>query len=130
MTLETLNRHFDLLTQRDKARGIVDALRLAACPGAQKLDGMPRSSGVSDKVGDLAVEIADLDAQIESINEEIRASEIEISSYIQSIDDVQARVIFSLRFLRGLPWKDVATAIGGHNTEHSVRMICYRYLNA
>ena len=123
MTLQELNQHFDLLEQLSEAEEMLDALRAAACPGAQNLSGMPHAPGVRDKVGDLAVEIA------ETLRSEVRESEAHILPYITNIRDNQTRLVFRLRFLRGLTWKEVARVIGGRNSEDSVKMVCYRYLD-
>ena len=40
------------------------------------------------------------------------------------------RLIFTYRFVDCLSWQKVAEAVGGGNTEGSVKMICYRYLDS
>ena len=129
MTLQELNQHLDLLEQLSEAEEMLDALRAAACPRAQNLSGMPHAPGVRDKVGDLAVEIADMSGSVESLRSEVRESEAHILPYITDIRDNQTRLVFRLRFLRGLTWKEVARVIGGRNSEDSVKMVCYRYLD-
>lgn len=129
MTLQELNQHFELREKLSKAEETLSSLR-AACLGAQVLTGMPHSPGISDKVGDLAVEIADMSARIDYLNQEISASEATILEFISGIDNDQTRTVFRLRFIRCLTWGEVARVVGGRNTEDSVRMICYRYLNA
>lgn len=109
---------------------MLQSLRDAACPGAAVLTGMPHTPGIKDKVGDLAAEIVDMDARVGFLEEEVKASEGQIMPFIQGIDDDQTRLIFRLRFLRGLAWKEVASVIGGRNSEDSVKMVCYRYLGS
>ena len=65
MTLKELNGHFVLRERLARAKEMLASLQAAACPGAQVLTGMPHAPGVSDKVGDLAVEIADLEGRIQ-----------------------------------------------------------------
>ena len=91
---------------------------------------MPHAPGIRDKIGDLAAEIADIDARIQFLDTEISASEATILPWIATIRDDQTRLIFRLRFLRGLAWKEVAAVIGGRNTDDSVRQACYRYLGS
>ena len=67
MTLAELNWHFALRDKLEKARETMATLRQKALPGASALTGMPHTPGVSDKVGDLAAEIADMDAYIQYI---------------------------------------------------------------
>lgn len=128
MTLSELNQHFELIEKLARAREMLQSLRDAACPGAAVLTGMPHTPGVKDKVGDLAAEIVDMDARVGFLEAEVKASEDAIMPFIQSIDDDQTRIIFRLRFLRGLAWKEVAAVVGG-NTEESAKRICYRYLS-
>ena len=71
-----------------------------------------------------------MDARVGFLEKEARASEAIIMPFIQGIDDDQTRMIFRLRFLRGLTWKEVAAVVGGRNSEESVKMVCYRYLGA
>lgn len=129
MTLKELNRHFALRERLSRAKEMLASLRAAACPGAQVLTGMPHAPGVSDKVGDLAVEIADMENSINALLSEIAQQEAKINSFVSTIENDQTRMIFRLRFLRCLTWGEVAAVIGGHNTEAGVRMVCYRYLN-
>ncbi len=86
--------------------------------------------GVTDKVGDLAVEIADLKDRILSLRKELDREEAKINRFISAIENDQTRTIFRLRFLRCLTWGEVAAVIGGRNTENSVKSICYRYLGS
>lgn len=130
MTLAELNRHYELRERLDQAREIVASLRQKALPAAAALTGMPHTPGVSDKVGDLAAEIADAEAVITYLEAEITASEGPVLAYIQSIPDMQTRLVFRLRFIRGLTWSEVAGTIGGGNTETGVKAVCYRWLSA
>lgn len=130
MTLDKLNKHFELIEDRAKAQDMLRSLREAAYPGATALTGMPHAPGIRDKTGDLAAEIADIDARIQFLDTEISASEATILPWIATIRDDQTRLIFRLRFLRGLAWKEVAAVIGGRNTDDSVRQACYRHLGS
>ena len=101
-----------------------------ACPGAQVLTGMPRASVIWDKVGDLAAEIADMKERIAALRRAVAQEEQRLEALISGIEDDQTRMIFRLRFLRCLKWKEVAGIIGGKNTDVSVKNICYRYLES
>lgn len=52
----------------------------------------------------------------------------EIQLYINSIDDSHTRRILSMRYIDGLPWKQVAQNIGGGNTDDAVRKAADRFL--
>lgn len=128
LTLQELNRYFELQARLKQAKEMLSSLREAAHPGGQVLTGMPHAPGVKDKVGDLAIEIADLSERISYMEAEIAEKQSELSRFIDSIKEDHLRMIFRLRFLRGLAWKDVAAVVGGHNTEYGVKAACYRYL--
>lgn len=128
MTLEQLNKHLALLQRRERVLDSLAALRSQAEPGAQVLTGMPHVTGVKDKVGDLAVEIADLSAKIDYLQKEIEGDENRISTFVSTIEDDQTRIIFRLRFSRGLSWKEVAAIMGRDFSEKSVSEACYKYL--
>lgn len=128
MTLDELNRHFNLITELKKAKEMLQALWNAAYPGGQVLTGMPHAPGVKDKIGDLGIEIADLETEIEEAEAQVAQSEVAVKAFISEIPDIQTKMVFRLRFCRGYQWKEVARMLGGGNTEDSVKKACYRYL--
>lgn len=130
MTLEDLNQHLALREKLNKAEEMLDALRLAAEPGAAKLTGMPHAPGVKDKVGDLAIEIADLSARVDCLRRELAQQETEVEAFVSQIEDDTTRMYFRLRFLRGLTWGEVASFFGRYVTEKSVSDKCYKYMKA
>ena len=130
MTNQELNRHLELVQQLDHCRELLATLEAAASPRAQKLDGMPHAPGIRDGVGDLAAEIADTKAEIECLQAEIARSEAAAAAWIGTIEDMQTRIIFRLRYIRGFTWKEVAALIGGGNTEYSVKNRAYRHIQA
>ena len=128
MTLAELNQHYELIEKLDKAQELLVSLRAAAHPGASVLTGMPHTPGVKDKVGDLAIEIADLTSRIEYLTAEVEAEEPPIVAFVSGIEDDQTRMAFRLRFLRGLAWKEVSQILGKYTSESSVKNACYRVL--
>lgn len=81
-------------------------------------------------VADLVMEIADVEEEIKRLDEEMAKVEQKIISYIETIPDIQTRLIFRLRFLRCMTWDEVAAVIGGKNTGKNVSNRCYRYLES
>lgn len=51
-----------------------------------------------------------------------------LNRFINTIDDSQMRMIFSLRYINGLNWLQIAFSIGGGNTADSVRKAHDRFL--
>ena len=130
MTLQELSKYYKLHERLERNREMLSSLYAAAGPGAQIITGMPHAPGVRDKVGNLIVEIEDVEEEIKRLEVEMDQVEQEISSYIKTIPDIQTRLIFRLRFLRCMTWDEVATTIGGRNTVNGVKKTCYRYLDA
>ena len=94
------------------------------------ITGMPHAPGVSDKVGDLAAELWDLQDRINYLESRCDEEKKKLEKYIGAIKDDQTRMIFRLRFIHCMTWLQVAEAIGGRNTESGVRSICYRHLKS
>lgn len=101
---------------------------MASAPKAQKLDGMPRSPGYGDALARMVAEIVDLKAIIAAKQQQCIHERSRLERYIADIPDSLTRQIFTLRFINGLTWYQVAMHIGGGNTDDSVRKTCDRYL--
>ena len=130
MTKQELYYLWDLRQQLEDTLELLASLEAKAAPRVQRLDGLPHASGTRDAVGDLAAGIADLKERIYSLECGIIHSEAVATAYIRTIEDSRTRIIFTLRFIHGKSWKDVAKFLGGGNTAYSVKAICYRYLEA
>lgn len=128
MTLEDLNLHLDMVTDLAAARDRLQSMQ--SFLKAQNMDGMPRGSGDSRKVEQLAVLISQQREDVERMERMVARSEPRIREWIDTIQDNRTRQIFSLRFLAGFAWADVAMIIGGKNTEEAVKAVCYRYLES
>lgn len=128
MTKQDLDCHLELLQMLAEDLELLDSLEAAAGPKIQRLDGMPHAHGISDPVGNLATEIADMRETVARRKAAVAKSEETIATYISAIGDSQTRMIFRLRFIRGMSWKEVAATIGGRNTEAGVKAVCYRYI--
>ena len=129
MTLTDLERYRQLKIRHEEAIQMIEELRGRANPGSPALDGMPHGSGVSDKVGTLAIMIADLEAKLPSYERQIKKEHDRVEEFIRGIEDDKTRMIFRLRFQAGKTWKEVADVMGRWQTENSVRSRVYRFLN-
>ena len=128
MTLEELNALFDLRAELEELTEIRRSLMDAATKTTTKLTGMPHGSGVTDKIGGLASEIADFDRQIERVNTEIAEKEAVVSAWIDTIPKAKVQLVFRLRFLRGLQWKEIAGVVGTYATESIVKHTVNQFL--
>lgn len=127
MTIKELSQLYYLnkeILQQRKRLAELEALSTNTTP---QISGMPHTPGVSDKVAQCAAEIADLKALLSLNIQKYWYERNRLERYIAGIEDSLTRQVFTLRFVDGLTWVQVAHRIGG-NTEGSVKMICYRYL--
>lgn len=129
MTLDELNAHLYLLQKLNSAREMLQSMRDSVLR-ASNYDGMPHSSEPGDKVGALAVKIAEQQETVEIYARQVQESETEVKQFIASITDNRTNLIFYLRFVCGYSWQEVADVIGGKNTVDAVKSMCYRYLQS
>lgn len=129
MTLRELSQLYwlDREIARDRER-LAELRASLECVGAADYDGMPKGSGVSNRLEMCIAEIVDLEAIIQAKMTQCLHERNRLERYIAEIPDSLTRQIFTLRFVNGMSWVQVAHSVGGGNTEGSVKMICYRYL--
>ena len=120
-----LNREIEMDMTRLK-----ELEEMASAPMAVNMDGMPHGSGPGDALARVVAEIVDLKAIIAAKQQQCIHERSRLERYIADIPDSLTRQIFTLRFINGLSWNQVAQHIGGGNTQDSVRMTCDRYLKA
>jgi len=94
----------------------------------QIITDMPVARGVSDRVGDLAIEITDTEIVIKGILARIQLQRKKIIDYINTVDDSIMRQIMFLKNVSCMNWNEIANEVGGKNTEDSVRKAYVRYL--
>lgn len=129
MTVRELSQLYYLRREIELDKARLRALRDGAEIGAAAMTGMPKKGGKSDRVGDVAAEIADLEALIEAKIVQCVYERRRLERYIAAIPDSITRQVFTLRFVEGKSWNQVARILGGGNNAGSVRMMCYRYLD-
>lgn len=127
MTAKELSKLFYLNKeiQRDEER--LRELEALSEGGSPVITGMPGIRRTSDKTA-TAADIADLEQEIKAKRQLCIIEYNRLNRYINTIDDAQVRLIMKLRHLDLFTWNEVATEIGGGNTEDSVRMMHTRYL--
>lgn len=106
------------------------------------LDGMPHGSDVHSPVENTVEHIIKLEAVLSKKHDALVNLKARISArqtliilerdrleqYIGTIDDPFMRQVFTLRFINGLPWQQVALSIGREETWESVKRSCYRFI--
>ena len=128
MTLRKLSqlRYLNQEIERDMQR-LAELRAFIENPSTSKLSGMPTMENYKNITEKNIIEIITLEGIIDSKIDRCIAEQKEIEEYISGIDDSLTRQIFTLRFIKGLSWRQVAFKLSG-NTEESVKKICYRYL--
>lgn len=132
MTLKELSQLYHLKQEIEHDRERLARLRARrGAVSSPKLDGLPGSAGGGQSaVENLALEIADLEAIIDSKITQCVHEQNRLERYIAGIPDSRTRMIMSFRFVDGFSWGKVASKVGGGNTADSVRMICSRHINS
>ena len=129
MTLQELSKYYDIQMTLEKDREALERLRQRITPASPQLTGMPHTPGVRDKVGDLAVELADMDERIRWLEELAAQEKSKVEAYCKSIVDARMYLVFRLRFIRCYSWAEVAGVLGKGYTEDGVSRMAYNYLN-
>lgn len=129
MTLKELSQLYYLNREieHDKQR-LIELKSKAYAASSPNLSGTG-AVGAGDRIGRYAAELSDCEAiinakQIQCIHERNR-----LERYIADIPDSLTRQIFTLRFISGMSWVQVALSVGGNTTADGARMICRRYLD-
>ena len=131
MTVKELSQLYYLNREIEMDQRRLEELEAKIGPQAQRLTGMPHGSNVVDSPEErLILEIVDLQAiikakQIQCIHERSR-----LERYLESIDESRLRMTFTLRFINGLSWHQVAAHLGDARLEDSIKKQVYRYLKA
>ncbi|MBN7773172.1 hypothetical protein [Clostridium aminobutyricum] len=101
-----LNREIEQLKIRQRE------LKTIAEGTTTRITGLPFGTGISDKIGNYASDLADLDTLIAISLQKCWQEIKRLNQFINTIDDSQLRQIFSLRYINGLTWQQIAFAIG------------------
>ena len=112
MTKEELSQLYWLNREIEEEKRKLHELEAAASGCTASITGLPHVMGAYDKIGDLAILIAE---QRDLIDLKARQSVIEynrLNHYIAGVEDAQMRMILSLRYVNGLSWQQVAFHMG------------------
>lgn len=131
MTLQELSQLYYLNREIERDKKRLEELRAQSCSlsGVKMSETPPsRASFSGSSIERYIAEIVDLEAIISAKLTQCLHERNRLERYIADIPDSLTRQIFTLRFINGLTWLQVAYSLGGNNTADSVRMICHRYI--
>ena len=120
--LRYINKEIKLLQER------IAELETEAARVTPILTGLPGKGSGGDRIGAVVEQIIEEKEKLEAALQQRQEERRKAMRFINSIADSQLRTIFVLRFVAGKSWNEVADYIGGGNTESSVRMKVFRYL--
>ncbi len=89
---------------------------------------MPHAPGVYDKVGEVVPKIVEQMETIQARQQQYIETRERLQAYIDNIADPHIKLIMLYCFVDLMSWQAVAEAVGGNNSEDSVKKLCYRYL--
>lgn len=128
MTKKELSQLYYLNREIEEMKNRLEELECSATICTSSITGMPHASGISDKVGKYAAEIADLKSLLDLNLKKCFYELSRLNRYINSINDSEMRMILSLRYINGLCWEQVAQSISPYASGESVRKAHDRFL--
>ena len=120
--LRYIDKEIKLLKER------IEELETEAARMTPILTGLPGKGSGGDRIGAVVEQIIEEKEKLEAALQQRQEERRKAMRFINSIADSQLRTILVLRFVAGKSWNEVADYIGGGNTESSVRMKVFRYL--
>lgn len=128
MTKKELSQLYYLKKEIKEQQKRLEELETLATSCTAKITGMPHGTGINDKIGKYAAQIADLKTLLNKNIEKCFDELNKINEFINSINDSLIRQIITYRFIYGFSWNKVAHTIGGGNNAECLRKKMYRYL--
>ena len=86
----------------------IDHMKLERDSIQIRADGMPASSGISDRVATLAAKIVDMENDYLGKREDLLRHRAEIREVILSVPDDRQSEVLDLRYIQGLKWEEIA----------------------
>lgn len=104
--------------EKIRSQGLVKSPTISDMPkGGQKFD-----------ISDYVSAIADYEAVIRGLLAKVQIQRKKIIEYIEGVDDSLMKQIIFYRCVSCMTWQEVADAVGGNNTENSVKKAYSRFL--
>ena len=108
----------------------IKELETAATGCSTKITELPHGTGVNDKIGSYAAQIADLKSLLDLNLKKCFYESNRLDRYIESIKDLLLRQIIFYRFENHMSWGQIERAIGDNDNSESLRKKLYIYLKS
>lgn len=128
MTKKELSQLYYLKKEIRQLEQRIKELETAATGCTAKITGLPHGTGINDKIGNYAAQIADLKSLLDLNLKKCFYELNRLDRYIQSVDDPLTKQIMMYRFISGYSWRKIAFQIGGNNSIDGLKKRLYRYL--
>lgn len=128
MTKKELSQLYYLRKEIKEQQRRLSELEALATNCTAKITGLPNGNGVSDKIANYAIEIADLKDLIEKNLGKCIEEHKKLTTFINNIGDSQIRLILTLRYIDHLTWQQIAFNLNYYD-ESVPRKILNRVLN-
>jgi hypothetical protein len=128
MTKKELSQLYYLNREIEEQQRRLQEIEDLATSCTSYMTGMPRVSGINDKISKYAAEIADLKCLLDLNLKKCFYELNRLNRYIESLEDVEMRMILTFRYINGLPWEQVAMNISPYASGDSVRKAHDRFL--
>lgn len=127
--IRLLRSQIQRLREQRRAFVVTDSVQASSkCEPYQLHSQLVRGVGPSAQAQALSETIAQRKSQLAETLLKREQELLEAELYIAGIPDSLTRQIFTLRFVEGYSWQQVAVKVGGGNTEVGVKQLCSRYL--
>ena len=126
ITLDDLDRARLARESIRESTEMLNRIRSSSGLKSPEFDGMPHSSGPSDRTGHMAVIIADLEETIKKRESEFESAWSVCEPFVSSIENDMARICFRFRFQYAMTYKEIASVMGIGHTENSIKCRIYR----
>lgn len=128
MTKKELSQLYYLKKEIRQLEQRIKELETAATGCTAKITGLPHGTGINDKIGNYAAQIADLKSLLDLNLKKCFYELNRLDRYIESVNDPLLRQILTYRFINGYSWSKISYMIGGNNTADGLRIKMMRFL--
>lgn len=128
LTKEELNEINHINNEIKMWQKELEGLQCRSLVKGQEITDMPFGRGISDKVAELATDIADTKSVINGLLSKIQIQRKRTIEYINTISDSTTRQIIYYKCVSNLNWFQVAKSIGNGYSADGVKQTYYRFL--
>lgn len=128
MTKEELKQIYSLNREIKMWQKELEKLQCQSLVKGQEITDMPYGSGTTDKVGNMAVDRAEIESVIKGKLAEIQLQRKRILNFIGQIEESENRQIIYLYNVSGFDWREIAKEFGEGYTDDCIRQKYYRCL--